>query len=69
MLRDANGIPIGMANNNPLMDTCINRAKYLDGHKVLVAANAIAQNLFAQVDEDGNRYVLLDSIDNYGTNN
>ena len=33
-----------------------------DGHKASMAANTIAINMFAQVDEDGNRHVLFDEI-------
>ena len=61
-LRDANGLPIGTSNDNPLMDTRIYEVEYLDGHKASLSANSIAQNLFATIDEEGNRYVLLDSI-------
>ena len=61
-LRDANGLPIGMANDNPILDTRLYEVEYLDGHKASLSANSIAQNMFAEVDEDGNRYVLLDSI-------
>ena len=36
--------------------------EYADGHKASMAENAIAINMFAQVDEDGNRHVLIDEI-------
>ena len=36
--------------------------EYLDGHKAEMAANAIASNLFAQVDQDGQRFSLFDEI-------
>ena len=61
-LRDANGIPIGTANDNPILDTRMYEVEYLDGYKASLAANTIAENLFAQVDEEGNRYVLMDAI-------
>jgi hypothetical protein len=61
-LRDANGIPIGTANDNPILDTRVYEVEYLDGHKASLAANTIAENMFAQVDEEGNRFVLMDSI-------
>ena len=67
-LRDANGIPIGTANDNPIMDTQLYEVKYADGHKTSLAANVIAQNLFAQVDEEGNRHVLFDEIIDHRTN-
>ena len=61
-LRDANGIPIGTANDNPMLDTRLYEVEYPDGYKASLTANAIAENLFAQVDDEGNRFVLLDSI-------
>ena len=36
--------------------------QFVDGHEAAMRANQIAENLFAQVDEDGNRFVLLDKI-------
>jgi hypothetical protein len=61
-LRDANGIPIGTANDNPILDSRIYEVEYLDGYRASLSANAIAENMFAQVDEDGNRYTILDDI-------
>ena len=61
-LRDANGIPIGTANDNPILDTRVYEVEYLDGYKASLTANAIAENMFAQIDDEGNRFMLLDSI-------
>ena len=61
-LKDKDGLPIGTANDNPILDTRMYEVEYIDGHKASLTANAIAQNLFAQVDEEGNRHVLLDEI-------
>ena len=61
-LRDANSIPIGTINDNPILDTCIYKVEYLDGHKSLFVANTIAENIFAQIDDKGRHFVLLDSI-------
>ena len=61
-LRDKDGLPIGTADDNPIMDTRLYEVEYLDGYKASLAANAIAENLFAQIDEEGNRFVTLDSI-------
>ena len=52
-LRDKDGRPIGTASNNPILDTIMYKVEYVDGHKASMAANAIASNLFAQVDQDG----------------
>jgi len=61
-LRDADGIPIGTAADNPILDTRMYEVEYADGYKESLTANLIAQNLFAQVDEEGHRHVLLDEI-------
>jgi hypothetical protein len=66
-LRDHNGLPIGKANNNPLLDTRIYEVEYPDGHKASLAANAIAENMFAQVDDEGNRHVLFQEIVDHRT--
>ena len=66
-LRDADGLPIGTANDNPLLDTRLYEVEYGDGHKASLAANTIAINMFAQVDEEGNRHVLFDEIIDHRT--
>ena len=53
-LRDANGLPIGTANDNPILDSRVYEVEYLDGRKTAQSANAIVENLFAQVDDEGN---------------
>ena len=67
-LRDADGIPIGTANENPILDSCMYEVEYQDGTKASLAANYIAENLFAQVDQEGNRHVLLDDLIDYRVN-
>ncbi len=66
-LRDANGIPIGTANDNPLLDTRLYEVEYADGHKASLAANTVAITMFAQVDAKGNRHVLFDGIIDHHT--
>ena len=67
-LKDASGIPIGTADQNPLLDTRMYEVEVADGKKASLAANYIAENLFAQVDDDGNRQVLMSEIIDYRTN-
>ena len=67
-LKDANCIPIRMADQNPLLDTCMYEVEFADGGKASLAANYIAENLFAQVDDEGNRQVLMNEIIDYRTN-
>ena len=66
-LRDANGIPIDTADDNPILDTRIYEVEFMDGTKQSLSANYITINVFAQVDQDGNRQVLLDEIIDYRT--
>jgi hypothetical protein len=62
-LREKDGLPIGTAHDNPILDTRMNKVEFHDGHKaLLVAKNAIAENLFAQIDNKGNRHVLFQEI-------
>ena len=67
-LKDANGIPIGTADDNPLLDTRMYEVEYLDGERASLSANHIAEILFVQVDNEGNRQVLMKEIINYHTN-
>ena len=66
-LRDANGIPIGTADDNPILDTRMYEVEFMDGTKQSLSANYITENVFTQVDQDGNRQVLLDKIIDYCT--
>ena len=45
-LRDNNGLPIGRAHNNPILDKRIYEVEYKDTNKASLAANAIAKNIF-----------------------
>ena len=53
MIKGKYGLPIGTASENPILDPRMYEVEYLDGYKTAMAANAIANNLFAQVDQDG----------------
>ena len=66
-LKDANGLPIGTANQNPILDSRMYEVEYQDGHKASMTAESIAQNLFAQVNEEGHRHVLFDEIVDHRT--
>lgn len=61
-LRDVEGRPIGMANDNPLLDTQEYEVEFSDGHVESMSASSIAQHLFSQVDEEGHQHILLDDI-------
>ena len=67
-LKDSHGIPIGTADQNPLLDTRMYEVEFADGEKASLTANYIAENLFAQVDDEGNRHILMKEIIDYRTN-
>ena len=41
-LKDANDLPIGTANENPILDTRVYQVEYVDGHKASLTVNTIA---------------------------
>jgi hypothetical protein len=45
----------------------MHEVEYPDGHKASLAANAIAENMFVQVDDEGNRRVMFDAITDHRT--
>ncbi|CAJ1945011.1 unnamed protein product [Cylindrotheca closterium] len=61
-LVDAEGNPMGVANNNQLLDTRQYKVEYEDGSTEVLAANLLAENLLAQVDEHGHRHLLMEEI-------
>ena len=59
---DQDGKPIGRAHLNPILDTRVFEVEFIDGHTAAMTANGIAENLFAQVDQEGHRLLLMDEI-------
>ena len=68
-LRDHRGNPIGTANEQPFLDTRMYEVEYADGSKQAMSAKLIAENMFASVDEEGRRHVILDAIVGYRRTN
>ena len=60
--RDADGTPIGKRHNNPILDTREYEVEFPDGATDVFTANIIAENLYAQVDDEGNSYSILGEI-------
>ena len=56
---DANGNPIGRSNQNPILDTQLYEVDFQGGEMTELAANVIAESLYAQCDVDGNESLLL----------
>jgi hypothetical protein len=59
---DRDGNPIGVGHSNPLLDSHVYDVQFLDGHTGEFAANTIAENIYSQVDEEGNQFILLKEI-------
>jgi len=60
--RDNWGRPIGRAHSNPIMDTSEYLVEMADGITEKYRANVIAENMFAQVDDEGSQFQLLSEI-------
>jgi Reverse transcriptase (RNA-dependent DNA polymerase) len=64
-MRDASGNPVGTAHDNPMLDTRLYEVTFVDGSTQALSANAIALNMFAQVDDEGRRHLLLKEISDH----
>ncbi len=62
---DAQGNPIGITNPNPILDSRIYEVQFPDGKVQEYAANILAENMYAQVDAEGIRHLLLGEIINH----
>ena len=60
--RDTNGDLVGRVDENPILSTALYDVAFLDGTVKQYTANTIAKSMFAQVDEDGHTYLILDAI-------
>ena len=56
------GKPIGVAHNNPLFDTREYDVEFTDGSIEKYAAKIIAENMFAQVDDEGREHLIMKEI-------
>ena len=61
-MKDLDSNPIGIANTNPILDTSQYLAEFLDGHEEAIHANLTTEYIYAQVNEDGHRNLVLDEI-------
>ena len=60
--RDADGAPVGKRNINPILDTCVYKVQFPDGHTEEYAANIIAESLYSTVNDEGNTYFIMKDI-------
>ena len=57
---DADDNPIGRSNQNPILDTHLYEVEFPKGAMTELAANIIAESIYAQCDDNGSEYLLLE---------
>jgi hypothetical protein len=65
---DVEGRPIGRLSTNPLLDSRQYEVEFMDGEMEILTVNIIAENLLAQVDEEGHRQILIAEIEDHRIN-
>ena len=60
--KDADNLPIGKRNPNPILDTRQYEVQFPDGSTDCYSANLIAENIYAQIDNEGRTMQLLAEI-------
>jgi hypothetical protein len=60
--RGEDGSLIGKRNMNPILDTREYKVEMADGSVAKYAVNVIAENLYSQVNSEGQQYVILSEI-------
>ena len=67
--KGSTGEPIGRAHANPLFDTREYVVEFTDGTTENYFANVIAENMYAQIDSEGQQYQLLNEIVDHRADN
>ena len=57
-----NGVPVGTANANPLLDTREYIVEYVDGSEETLTANLVAEAIYSQVNDEGHSELVLREI-------
>ena len=60
--RDTEGALIGNTHPNPILDTGLHEVRFDDGKMAAYSANIIAENIYKQVDDEGQSWVIMDEI-------
>ena len=66
--KDSDGNEKGRYDSNPILNTKIYDVMFPDGAVKQYAANTIAENMWAEVDQDGYQYKIMDCITGHRTN-
>ena len=67
--RDTNGKPVGISNKIPLLYTRLYKVELHGGAVEELSVNTISENLWAQCNENGFMYQILDKKIDHCTNN
>jgi hypothetical protein len=65
--RDADGLPVGLQNNNPILDTREYEVEFPDGATDIFTAIIIAESMYSQIDGDGHSFLLMSEITDHKT--
>ena len=64
---DQDGNPIGVSNDNPILDSRQYEIEYTDGVIEILRANNIVENILSQVNKEGHQQQLLHEICHHRT--
>jgi hypothetical protein len=62
---DVEGRPVRRASTNPLLGSRQYEVEFMDGEIEILTTNIIAENLLAQVDEEGHRQMMIAEIEDH----
>ena len=63
--QDVDGNTMGISNQNPILDMCLYMVEFPGGKFIELAANVIAESMYAQCDVNGNKCLLLEAFINH----
>ena len=61
-VKDHEGDPIGVTNQNPILDTRDYEVEFTDGGRVELGAYVIAECMYAQCDVEDKQFCLMEAI-------
>ena len=61
------GNRFGKPSNDTILDRRQQEVEYADGNASIISANITAEELMLQVDDHGNRHLLIDEIEDQRT--
>jgi hypothetical protein len=66
--RDADGLPVGLRNHNPILDTREYEVEFPDGATDVFTANIIAESMYSQINGEGHLFLLMSEITDHKNN-